>query len=417
MNQFWQKVDKYLLILFSVGWGFGTNLELEGYYITKGLSINDIVFIIYSACTILLIKNIKYRDFSKSLKLIIQLLLALFTLMSISTIINMRGYNDIIFLTRNLRIIYFILLIITCSQYIRKSGCEDIILGYIFGASIIVLLKFYPFYELRLISGIPIVKDPNVVGGVLFFMALFSFIGLVNGYIEFLLIFILIATISITTYSKGYWIIVTDLVGMYIFNIKNIIANRKFVFNIFIKSLLIILTLLFCIIPWISNISFKNDINYLVNHKIKTTNENESALVRIELLKQGGEIVSRNFLFGVGNNYNKILIETPSFDGKRAIVAYDNSHNVFSEISIIYGMPTLLTFIAIILYSSILFRDFLYIYFKSFYIVYILVILYTFAIVLHGLIQIQIIIQPSFYIFIAILIGLINANTIKNYKQ
>jgi len=321
----------------------------------------------------------------------------------LSGIINYQNNVGLHWIFQFLRIFYFIAIIIFISQYVEKYGDKHIVSGFLIGCAIVVYQKFMPISDLRLISGIPIINDPNVVGGIIVMASLFCFLNIARGYNLYLVPLALFMIMSLTTYSKGAWLMIACVnmmcFGTYIYSERNKIVNAKYeIITIFI----VMLFLTTCIYQWLK-IDFCNfDLVDMLSHKVTTTQNNQSVQIRTELVKKSFEILINNPAFGIGwGNFNANI----NTIGK-GVIQYDNAHNVFAQLIATAGVQSLLVFIYILALSVYEFKIFVLKLYNSKFVGYSIMFCYTFIIFIYGSVQLQIFVQSSFWLFCAVIIGL-----------
>ena len=323
----------------------------------------------------------------------------------LSGIINYQNNVGFHWIFQSLRIFYFIAIIIFISKYVEKNGDKHIVSGFLIGSAIVVFQKFMPISDLRLISGIPIINDPNVVGGVIVIASLFCFLSIVRGYHFYLVPLALFTVMNLTTYSKGAWLMIAFVnmmcIGTYIYSEKNKIVNAKYEI---ITMLIVILLLITCIYQWLKIDYCNFDLVDMLYHKIITTKNNQSVQIRMGLVEKSIETLINNPIFGRGwGNFNENINTTGN------VVQYDNAHNVFAQLIATTGFPSLLVFIYILALSVNEFKILVLNLNKNAkFVSYSLLFCYTFIILTYGAVQLQIIVQSSFWLFFAVIIGLNN---------
>jgi O-antigen ligase len=231
----------------------------------------------------------------------------------------------------------------------------------------------------------------------------------------FLPLAFILAAASITTFSKAAWLLVllgllSNLLALHLQQDATGEARRRTQAMRYVVPLVAVISFVFYL--------YGELIVSLVDFKIESTKDIGSVETRANLLLAGAYAVLDHPLLGLGfGNYYKVeglysQIELPPLSRE------DNAHNVFAQVAATAGLPALILLVAIILFTFWHFRKMLQIkihgsrYVKS---LYLLISVSIF--VLFGSVQLQLIAQPAFWFFSAIILGMCQSLNVGKSKR
>ena len=406
----------YLGFICAIFWGAGTNIFSETlspwWYVFQGISVGEVIFL----ALLLMVVFDKFwrRQFELSFSQLRNFSLMLFSLaliLSISVVVNIPIYGgDFQDLAACLRLIYFLLITIFVNAYTRQYGTLSMLLPFIIGLAIVGVEQcVYAFFSPEAVvlrGAIPMVRDPNVAGALFGYGIIFCAIALFhNGRLVYWFFAIAFSLASILSFSKASWIMV--FFGLIACICARKITKTKLKFKAYgIKRALLIFLLIF-----VFSINFQDyydKVEGLISQKIETTQDNASVQDRFNLALVGVYAMLQNPLLGVGyRNYDAVGNKYPEL----IIPNSGNANNVFIQIGAIGGIIPLMIILYLfffpfkILYGIVKYDG---IYGKIYY-YSIFVVMFIFSSV-----QLQLVAQPVFWVFIGVISGWKTCLTFKN---
>lgn len=397
------------LFLYGYAFGIGTNFIGEWYYPIKGIGILDFLLVLHFL--FLLLMNNKAFAFGVLRKKTVNLaglIFALATWLLLATLANIVTYGlearDSLAI---LRLLYFIVIIIFVSKYVERFGYIHLIIGFLVGTTTIYYQDYSSLSEENSVFfGIPVLSNPNVVGAALGWAVYFCSLGVIAGKKQlFLSLALIISGLSITTFSKGSWLMV--ILGL----TANLLAlnmhQRDLMTGQYVKQISVVkYVIFFFAIVGVVFYLYGETIISLVNFKLESTKDIGSLEIRKNLMLAAGYAALDNPLFGLGfGNYYKVKALYPGIV-LPFLEREDNAHNVFAQIAATGGIPALILLMVIIIFTWLRLREVLHKqvngspHGKS---LYLLVSLGIF--VLFGSVQLQLLAQPTFWFFSALILG------------
>lgn len=396
----------YLGFICSIFWSVGTNFDYTPYiepywYIAHGVSMGELVFAF--VLLLLLLDNIWRRRFQAALykmKGFVQALLFLTIILLVSVGVNLFIYDgDIFDVLVCLKLIYFLLVAVFVHAYVKQYGLIAVILPFIIGMSFYALDQVYYGFSspeaIMITSNFPMVRAPNVAGAIFGQAILLCSLAILHGgrnlYLIAMLFFIVA---SAFTFSKGAWLMsilgcMACLAALSL-RYKSTVRSRKWTF------LLTFLVATFLIYVVYDNYQTLND---MYQFKVQTTKDNATVDQRFDIALGGLYSMVENPLIGVGyRNYPVIAAIHPELRLEGA----ENAHNVFLQIGAVGGVIAFVLLIWLFIYP---FKELsqvipLRTWAGKIYIGAVFVVMFLFASV-----QLQLIAQPVFWVFIGLISG------------
>lgn len=399
-------VGEWLVALISFFWGVGLNFPYEWWYISYGLHLGDFLFIIY---ILFLLLSKQAGHIHSSLYRIRKYALITWvfaTILLLSTLVNTYRYASVggglndVFIT--LRSIYYIVMVVFVAAFVKKNGFKQILTAYLLGITIAgITTSYYSISVGSFVWGLPLfAKFPNVLGNMFGVGALLCSLLFLEGsfFLPIFLVFLFVV-MSAFTFSKGAWLMV----------FLAVIACVIILFTIYYKvdhykrfRLVFGLVLGLLILGYLGA-KYEDDLWFLFNLKIGGGAESIEA--RYHLLSAGFEIMLQHPFIGVGYRnygyaYNNIILSAQRYSTSE--ISGSNAHNIWTQVGAIGGIPAFLNYIILFLYPY----PFLY---KTLPFglktkrVYVAIVFLVF--VLSGSVQLQIMTQPFYWFFTALVIG------------
>lgn len=377
----------------------GTNLLKDWYYPIHGISLIDIALIfnfIFYILTIpadrLILKN--------QTKLMIKLLLILFLWLTIlNCIAAVRGFGIDKILSQ-VRIIYFISLIIIIIKELNDiKFIRLIITGFLIGVLVIFFQDFLNVEMEHNILGILILSNPNVIGAMLgWSVYMCSIMTILGKSFVFFSLSLFIASLSITTFSKGAWIMV--VLGIFC-NLLALHINFKENY----KNIIIPYYLLFILIIMVIFI-YDDRLMGILQFKINSTYDVGSFDIRKNFIFISILSALENPIFGMGiGNFYQVKSMYPDIQMPE-LLPEDNSHNIFSELVFSGGFPALFLFCGILVNSLWQLWKLLEICSGSKFLKKIYLFISGLFLFIWGSIQLQIMAQPVFWFWVALIVAI-----------
>ncbi len=394
-----------LLLLYGFSLGMGTNFQGDWYYPIRGISLIDFVILAHFLF-MLMSGSLRYPvgALRAETRTLCSLMLFLAGWLLLCTLMNSRRYSlearDILAV---LRLLYFVVIIQFASRLVERHGFLPLLAGYFVGALVMFYQDFSTLTDDNMSkAGIPVLGNPNVVGAQLGLVVYLCSLGVMLGKEKiFLPVALGFSALSITTFSKGTWILVAvglgaNVLALYMGERGGARLRRRvwpYLFA-FVGAAVVTLSL------------YWETVTTILQFKLESTQDLGSFETRQSLLTAGLSAGLEHPLFGLGfGNFYKVIglyPELPLPDLERE----DNAHNLFGQIAAVGGIPALCALLAIMLFGFRLLycalRDKVAAnpFVKLAYVALSAVIFFLFASV-----QLQLIAQPSFWFYCAVLIG------------
>jgi O-antigen ligase len=393
---------RVVAFLSAVAWGIGTNWLGEWYYPLRGIGWGDLLFI--SWFLFALVEPYRRRSLMLALWAVRKFTLLILIFMAwllISTAVTSYTYglstNDLLAIVR---LLYCCAIVLFAYVAVTRNGYGPLVSGFVVGVGILILGRFFDVLvagSAVILGGLIIIKDPNVVGNMMGIAVLFCSLGVLKGYLRSsLIVAVLLAVASITTFSKGTWLMV--LVGLLANAVAWLMLFRR-TGRSFVRFIPATLALI-AAVSWLiyANLELLTDV---INFKLETTAQAETADYRIQFALAAIYTMADRPLFGLGfRNYPQVERLYPATVPEPT----ENAHNAFLHYGAIGGIPALAILLVIFAYPFVpLWRVMRAEYSPT------LATCYTplafIVLALSGSVQLQLVVQPFFWLFAGIVFG------------
>jgi O-antigen ligase len=391
-------------LISSIAWAIGTNWLGEWYYPIRGVGWGDLVFILWFMFAMvtpdrrraLVIALWQVRKF-------ILLILAFMTWLLLSTAVNSywlgAGPTDVFAIVR---LLYYCAIVLFAYVAVTEYGYGTLVCGFIIGVGILTLGRLYDAYTAGassvVLNGLIIIKDPNVIGNMMGIGVLFCSFGILKGYLKLSLLAALLLTVaSVTTFSKGTWLMV--LAGLLACAVTWVMlfrtTHRSFVR--FIPATVLLLGGLCWLVYQYSDLLVD-----LVSLKLETTTRSETATYRYQFALAALYAMADHPVFGLGfRNYPLVERLYPDVVPEPT----ENAHNAFLHFGAIGGVPALLLLLLLFAYPfAPLWRVMVAESSRTLSACYTGLVLIILA--LSGAVQLQLVAQPFFWLFAGLVFGM-----------
>jgi O-antigen ligase len=392
-----------MALIGAMSWGIGTNWLGEWYYPVRGIGYGDLVFIGWfifallspprrEAMALILWEVRKY----------ILVILAFMTWLLLSTVVNTPAFGaDITDLFAILRLLYYCAIILFAYLVVTQYGYGWLVCGFVAGAAILTVGRLYDAYTSGEAAyarqGLIILRDPNVIGNMMGIAVLFCSLGILKGYLKLSLsVALLFAVASITTFSKGTWLMV--LVGLLANAVACVMLFRKTDRSLarFVPATVVLFAAVGCLAYQYSGL-----ITALVDFKLQTTSESDTAYYRYQFALAAVYVMVDHPLFGLGfRNFPEVERLYPEVVREPT----KNAHNAFLHSGAVGGLPAFaLLLLLFALPFAPLSRVVTFEYSRPFALCYTGLVLIVLA--LSGSVQLQLVAQPFFWLFAGLIFG------------
>ncbi len=144
----------------------------------------------------------------------------------------------------------------------------------------------------------------------------------------------------------------TFITGLALFLI--IIINKQF--DLIIRKRIYLFASVLLLVSVLFLVNNKKSKEYLVNNILKTKTEKIDS--RINLWKSGEKIISKHYLWGIGNNNIKSSLSSNLENSSKIKFRDYNAHNQYLELLLGYGVVPLLIFVLLLFYPVIQNKNF-----------------------------------------------------------
>jgi O-antigen ligase len=383
-------------VLSAASWAVGTNWLGSWWYPIYGLSIGDLLFLswlgfafLYPPRRRLLLRGLAGAQVPALL------LVLLMGWLVVSMAVNAGRYGarwaDLLTVAR---LLYFITIIAFVKIFVEFYGYWKILAPFLIGICLLLAGRLYDafFNGAVFVLGLPLLKDPNVIGNMLGIGVFLCSFGILAGRpFRSLALGMLFAGGSILTFSKGSWLMM--LLG--IFSLVLALLMRFRPTREGLSRLTLAGMLLGGCIGWLLATHFSL-LESLVKFKLETTMDNQSGEYRYRFGLTAVQAMLDHPAVGLGlRNYSLVDRLYPSLMPEQS----DNAHNAFLNIGAEGGFPALVLLLGLFLYpfqrlsvglrgacqTGLLVK------------LYVCVALLVFG--LSGAVQLQLIAQPFFWFF------------------
>lgn len=392
-------------LMFPVGiisaafWAAGTNLLADWWYVAHGISVGDVLFAVWFLLA-LDVPSMRRRFVAaaQTIREHLALMSLFMTLLIVSTAFNAfrfgAQWTDLLAI---LRLAYFVAIIVFTIDFVRQYGSWPIVLGFLAGVAALAGGRLYDAMSggaLISLFGLPLLKDPNVIGNMLGVGTFLASFGVLAGHVAVPLAFAVgFVVISAYTFSKGAWLMCG--IGM----LANFIA-LAIKFRLDRRGRLRLAAAVTVLSAGLAVLAYRNadTLTSLWSFKRLTTTDSETASYRYKFAIAGTYAMFDYPVFGLGfRNYGETLRLYPDVMPEPS----ENAHNLLIQIGAVAGLPALAVFLVLFWYPfPQLWRTFWITRHPIGGTLYAGVALLVFAV--SGAVQLQIIAQPFFWFFTAI---------------
>jgi hypothetical protein len=334
--------------LISLLWGVGQNLPFEQAYV-HGIGPGDFIFLLLLALQMLHApsREVLIAEAGR-LQTLFLLLLLFMTLTMLSSVVNITtwGFNGLD-LIEALRPLYYFCLVVYVSLSVRRYGLS-IVIAYLTGI-IASGMVAYMFPSGEGVSNFAVIWNPNVIGNMLAFGVLLVSLLILDGRLIAAALFLMpLLMLSVYTYSKGTWLMVSlGLAACYVaFSNGGGVYAHRWGKNIFVAGCIVLLVA----------IAYNFEMLYgMVASKLSATQFGDSAVdggtvaARWGFVKASVQLASENPVFGIGiSNFEQ------AYDSLKYVLGddywpTDNPHSAWLYIWVCIGSPALVVFAGIVL--------------------------------------------------------------------
>ena len=387
----------------SITWAVGTNWLGEWYYPLRGIGWLDIVFFIWFIFA--LVDPRRRLALSTALwavRKFVLLILVFMTWLLLSTVVNSytwgAGPTDLFAIGR---LVYYCAILLFAYITVRQYGYGALVAGFITGVGVLTLGRFYDAYtegaSAVILQDLIILKDPNVIGNMMGIGVLFCILGVLEGYVKLsFLAALALAIASVTTFSKGTWLmILIALIGCVVALLMTVRRSERSLMRYLPATIVLIgLAGVITFVYWDLLVD-------LVNLKLETTEENETAAYRYQFGLAAIYAMADHPIFGLGfRNFPQVERLYPDVVPEPT----ENAHNAFLHFGAIGGIPALLILIWLVAYPiAPLWRALAAEYPRT--LASILTALVVLILGLSGSVQLQLVAQPFFWLLAGIILS------------
>jgi hypothetical protein len=395
-----------LLFLFGFNAAVGSSLAFRPFYVVSGISWIDVLVMVT------FFGLIHFRETGPSLSAtrveIVHagLVVALSLWLMASTILNGFEYGmETGDLLPPLRLFYFLVLMHVTRTLVGRYGSPRLIAGFIGGVLVLAVSELA--MSDRVILGLPLLVNPNVTGALLGVGAWFAALSMIlgGGIVLNMLAVIVLTALSITSFSKGAWLMCGCAVALFA---TVAIARRAPRRRLRIWQRAIVgITVLAILVGTTVFVSANMDrIVQTFALKLETTTSSGSASLRADLAVASWYAGLDHPVFGLGyRNFYQTQFLYPELH-LPPLERVDNAHNLFAQTLAVGGFPAAaMLILAVMLPMLVLWRK-LQDAIRSPLARTLSWSLSLAVWVIYGSVQLQLIAQPPFWFFCGVVFGL-----------
>ena len=342
-----EQITFYVGLIAALFWGFGTNLLDRRWYVIHGVSVGDLVFvgwIIWASARPSLMRQLVSAARSLVVPLGLMFLFAVWLLASV--VVNVFRFGASWFdLFAILRLFYFSTIMVFCVAYVRRFGLRPLLMAFIVGVVLLTVGRFIDVLVSTrpMVTSLPLLKDPNVIGNMLGVAVLMSSMLVFEGSIRWALALTAgLSVASAMTFSKGAWLMVLfGVVANVVAVLMRTLRTRSGLRRTAITTAGFLLTFV------LLGAYYAVPLSEVIELKFHTTTVDDSMGLRFRYALGGLYAMIDNPLFGVGfRNYYVVETMYPEL----VLPASDNAHNVFSQVGAAGGLPAFVLFLMLFTY-------------------------------------------------------------------
>jgi O-antigen ligase len=342
-----EQITFYVGLIAALFWGFGTNLLDRRWYVIHGVSVGDLVFlgwIVWASARPSLMRQLVSAARSLVVPLGLMFLFAVWLLASV--VVNVFRFGaSWLDLFAILRLFYFSAIMVFCVAYVRRWGLRPLLTAFILGVVLLTVGRFVDVFASArpMVTSLPLLKDPNVVGNMLGVAVLMSSMLIFEGSIRWALALTAgFSMASAMTFSKGAWLMVLfGVVANVVAILMRTLRTRSGLRRTALTTAGFFLTFV------VLGAYYAVPLGEVIEMKFHTTTVDDSMGLRFRYALGGLYAMIDNPLFGVGfRNYYVVETMYPEL----VLPASDNAHNVFSQVGAAGGLPAFVLFLMLFTY-------------------------------------------------------------------
>jgi hypothetical protein len=396
------------LLLFVYGFhgAVGTNLAFPAYYVIAGISWVDVMIVVT------FFGLIHYRDTGPALTTttmeVVQaaLVIALALWLMASTILNAFQFGmETGDLLPAMRLFYFLALTHVIRALVARYGASLVLKGFVAGVFVLAVSEL--MLSDRIVSGLPLLLNPNVTGALLGLAVWFAALStIVSGRVVFNLVAVIVlSALSITSFSKGAWLMCAC--GAAVFATAALAPRRPRRRRRSWQragAVMAVLTILVGTVVFVA--ANAEQIATTFASKLEATTTSGSATLRADLARASWYAGLDYPVFGLGyRNFYQTQFLYPELHLPQ-LERTDNAHNLFAQTLAVGGFPAATLLLLIVLVPMLVLRRKLRAFIHS---SVARTILWTLSFALwgiYGAVELQMIAQPPFWLFCGIVFAI-----------
>lgn len=394
------------LLLFLVGFNgaVGTNLWLPQFYLVPGISWIDALVVL----TMVGLVQRGGRGMTTTPTEVTQglLVVALSLWLMASTLVNAFVYDmqpgDLL---PALRLFYFLLLTHVTRALVSTHGAGVLIRGFL--AGVLTLAVSELVLSTRTVAGLPLLVNPNVTGALLGLGVWFATLATLftGGVVVNAFAVLLLSALSITSFSKGAWI----MCGCGVTAFFIVLNTRRRPAAAMSRMKRVTAGIAVVAMIAVAGVVVRDNYDLIaatIALKIETTSTSGSATTRADLALAGWYAGLDHPIFGLGyRNFYQTQFLYPELH-LPPLERLDNAHNLFAQTLAVGGFPAAALLVFVVLVPMLVLWQKLKSVERS-RVARALVWSLSLAVwVVYGSVQLQLIAQPPFWIFCGIVFGL-----------
>jgi hypothetical protein len=297
------------------------------------------------------------------------------------------------------RLFYFSAIVVFCVAFVRRFGPAALVFPFTIGIAWLAGERLYSavMTGAKIVFGLPLLKDPNVVGNMFGIGTFMCSILILRGWTKWPLILMTgFAIMSLMTFSKGAWLLV--LLGIAA-NLTAVVMRNPLT----ARGVRNTLAALGAIVITLGALAYMDSerMTRLISFKLQSSDELSTVNFRYRFALAGAYAMGDHPLFGIGfRNYSIVEDLYPGVLPEPS----ENAHNVFAQVGAIGGAPALVVFLVLFLYPFVQLWKVV----KRRYAVVggiIYVALAAAVFFTSGAVQLQLMAQPFFWVFTGVVRG------------
>jgi O-antigen ligase len=391
----------WIALLCAPFWAIGTNLLDQRWYVAHGISVGDVLFLGWFGLALMDARrrariDEALRNLTEHTALVIGFIAWLLVSLAVNSFRYGAQWADVLAI---LRLGYFSAIVLFVVDHVRRHGFAAITLAFVAGVSVLTLERLDEAIRNNalVIFGLPLLKDPNVIGNMLGVAVFFCSLGILAGHVLLsLALAIVLAAASMMTFSKGTWAIV--LVGIAA-NLVALVFARPLDRRGKARAVLAAIAFL-AVLGALAAVNIDR-IQRLFDFKVESTATLGTVNYRYRFALAAMYAMGDHPFVGVGfRNYSVVERLYPEVMPEPSA----NAHNVFAQVAAIGGAPALVLWLLLFVYPFVdLWRIFQA---RGRPDIGALYTLLAFLVFLgSGSVQLQLMAQPFFWVFTGIVRG------------